>query len=54
MATNLQKFTLYYCGRRFVAWDYWTQTSWQIMQRDSDHADSGKPRTFILCETKHE
>jgi len=36
MATNLQRFTLYYCGRRFVAWDCWTQTSWQVMQRDSD------------------
>ena len=24
------------------------------MQRDSDHADSGKPRTFVLCEKKHE
>jgi len=24
------------------------------MQRDSDHADCGKPRTFILCEKKHE
>ena len=54
MATNLQKFTLYYDGRRFVAWDCWTHTSWQVMQRDSDHADSGKPRTFILCEMKHE
>ena len=36
MATNLQRFTLYYGGRRFVAWDCWTQTSWQVMQRDSD------------------
>ena len=36
MATNLQKFTLYYGGRRFVAWDCWTHTSWQVMQRDSD------------------
>jgi len=35
-ATNLQRFTLYYGGRRFVAWDCWTQTSWQVMQRDSD------------------
>jgi len=36
MATNLQRLTLYYCGRRFVAWDCWTQTSWQVIQRDSD------------------
>ena len=35
MATNLQRFT-YYGGRRFVSWDYWTQTSWQVMQRDND------------------
>ena len=36
MATNLQRFTLYYGSRRFVAWDCWTHTSWQVMQRDSD------------------
>jgi len=36
MAINLQRFTLYYGGRRFVAWDCWMQTSWQVMQRDSD------------------
>ena len=36
MATDLQKFTLYYGSRRFVAWDCWTHTSWQVMQRDSD------------------
>ena len=36
MTTNLQRFTLYYGGRRFVAWDGWTHTSWQVMQRDSD------------------
>jgi len=36
MATNLQRFTLYYGSRWFVAWDCWTQTSWQVMQRDSD------------------
>ena len=36
MATNLQKFTLYYGSRRFIAWDCWTHTSWQVMQRDSD------------------
>ena len=36
MATNLQKFTLYCGSRRFVSWDCWTYTSWQVMQRDSD------------------
>jgi len=36
MATNLQRFTLYYASRRFVAWDCWTQTFWQLMRRDSD------------------
>ena len=35
-ATNLQRFTLYYGGRRFVAWDCWMHTSWQVMQQDSD------------------
>jgi len=35
MATNLQKFTLYYRNRRFVARVCWTHTSWQVMQRDS-------------------
>jgi len=28
MATNLQRFTLYYGGRGFVVWDCWTHTSW--------------------------
>ena len=36
MATNLQRFTLHYGSRRFVAWDCWTCTSWQVMQRGSD------------------
>ena len=36
MATNLQRFTLHYGSRRFVAWDCWTYTSWQVMQRGSD------------------
>jgi len=30
MATNLQRFTLYYGSRRFVARDCWTHTSWQV------------------------
>ena len=36
VATNPQRFTLYYGSRWFVAWDCWTQTSWQVMRRDSD------------------
>jgi len=36
MATNLQKFTLYYGSRRFVAWNCWTYTSSQLMQRYRD------------------
>jgi len=35
MATNLQRFTLYYGSRPFVAWDCWTHTSWQVIERDS-------------------
>jgi len=34
MATNLQKFTLYYGSRRFVAWHCWTHAFLRIMQRD--------------------
>jgi len=33
MATNLQKFTSYSSSRCFVAWDCWTQPSWQVIQR---------------------
>ena len=36
MATNLQKFSLYYGSRRFVAWDCWMYPSGQVIQRDSD------------------
>jgi len=36
MATNLLMFTSSYDIRRFGACDCWTQTSWQVMQRDSD------------------
>ena len=36
IATNLQRFILYYHSRRFVAWDCWTHTTWQLMQEDSD------------------
>jgi len=36
LATNPQRFTLNYGSRRFVAWDCWTHTCWQVMQRDSD------------------
>jgi len=57
VSTNPRRFTLFCSSRRFVAWDCWTHTSWQVMQRDSDMlilSDSGKPRTFVLCEKKHE
>jgi len=30
------------------------QSSWQVMQRDSDIADSGEPRIVLHCEKKHE
>jgi len=36
VATHLQRFTLNYVSRRCVAWDSWTHTSRQVMQRDSD------------------
>jgi len=36
VATHLQRFTLNYVSRRFVAWDSWTHTSWQVMERASD------------------
>ena len=58
MATNLQRFTLYYGSRRFVAWDCWTQTFWQVMQQDNDMLIATYihilPRTFIFCEKEHE
>ena len=36
-------------SRRFAAYNCWMQTSWQVMQRDSEGAtaNSGKPRRFI-------
>jgi len=52
VATNPQRFTLYYGSRWFVAWDCWTQTFWHAARQW--HADSGKPCTFVLCEKKHE
>jgi len=55
MATYLQRFILYYGSRRFVAWDCCTHTSWDAGDTARQwHADSGKPRAFILCEKKHE
>jgi len=35
-ATNLRRCTSSYGSRRFAACNYWMQTSWQVMQRDSD------------------
>jgi len=37
MATNLQRFTWSYDSGRFAACDSWTQTSWQVIQWDSDY-----------------
>jgi len=31
------------------ACDCWTQISWQVMQRDVDTADNGKPRIVSYC-----
>ena len=31
------------------ACDCWTQTSWQVMQRNSDTTDSGEPRIVSCC-----
>ena len=36
MATNLQRLISSFSSKRFVAYDYWTQTSSLVMQRDSD------------------
>ena len=36
VATHLQRLTLNYVSRRFVAWDSWTHKSRQVMQRDSN------------------
>jgi len=36
MAKNLRRCTSSYGGRRFAACCYWTQTSRQVMLRDSD------------------
>jgi len=48
-------FTSSYGGRRFAACDCSTQTSGQVMQGgETVSADSGKPRSFGLCENKHE
>jgi len=35
-AANLQRFTSSYGSRRFAANHWWTQTSWQVIQRDRD------------------
>jgi len=35
-ASNLQRFTSSYGSRRFAACDFWTQRSWQVMQRQRD------------------
>jgi len=49
------KFTLYYGSRRFVAWD-WLLNAHVLAGNAARqwHANSGKSRTFILCEKKPE
>ena len=53
VATHLQRFTLNYVSRRFVAWDSWTHTSWQVMQRDS-HMLKGVSHVHLYLWKKHE
>ena len=53
MATYLQRFTSYHGSRRFVAWDLNAHILAGNAARQW-HTDSGKSRTFILCEKKHE
>ena len=55
VATNPQRFTLYYGSRCFIAWDWLLNAD--ILASNAArqwHADSGKPCTFVLCEKKHE
>jgi len=56
MATNLQMFTSSYDTVVAVLLHVTVESRhlWQAIQRDSDTADSGKPRSFVLCEKKHE
>ena len=56
MATNLQRITLYCGSRRFVRNCYMRLLNAHILAGNAArqwHADSGKPRTFLLCEKKH-
>ena len=54
MTTTLQRFTLYSGSRLFAAWDCWTQTSCQVMQRDSDMLIAVSQVHLYFCEKKHE
>ena len=56
MATNLQMFTSSYDTVVAVLPHVTVESRhlWQAIQRDSETADSGKPRSFVLCEKKHE
>ena len=57
MATNLQRFTSYYGSRRFVRNGYMRLLNAYILAVNAAgqwHANSGRPRAFILCEKKHE
>ena len=53
MATNLQRFTLYY-GAGVCCMILLNAHILAVYAARQWHADSGKPRTFILCEKKHE
>jgi len=56
VATNPQKFTIYYGSRRFVICCM-RLLNVDILASNAArqwHAASGKPRTFVLCEKKHE
>jgi len=57
MATNLQRFTSYCGSRRFVRNCYMRLLNAYILAGNAArqwHANSGRPRAFILCEKKHE
>jgi len=56
VATNPQRFTIHFGRRRFVICCM-RLLNVDILASNAArqwHADSGKPRTFVLCEKKHE
>ena len=57
VATNLQRFTLYCITETGVLFHITRLLNAHILAGNAArqwHADSGKPRTFVLCEKKHE